>query len=181
MTTNTEIQTITERVAREGEIPPVGTYLVEGSNYLEVKRSSKGTKGLSLGFMIQSDAKTGKDASGYSMQKYNIWTLSGVLEGNSKKDGRPYRIDNAANLVTDFARIGFDAAAIEALTAKIDAANPEVNAPVTIFGSEAPALIDANGSVVSLKGKQFKVTVTHEEYNGRTSAKFKISKAIASK
>jgi hypothetical protein len=171
----TNIQAITERVAREGEIPPVGTYGAETVNFLEVRLSKNGTKGISLGFNLKTN-KDGSDATGYSMQKYMVWSLTGKISGTSKA-GKPYSIDHEENLVLDFARLGFSAADIEAIIAAISDASPTAEEPVAIFGADAPALLNANGEAVVFRGKSFKVTVAHEEYQGRTNARFRIGKA----
>lgn len=172
-------EAITEKVAREGELPPEGKYIAKTINSMTVKLSSKGTKGVQIGFNIQSVAKTGADATGYATQNHTMWNLGKILTGTGKT-GKPYRLDAREDLAKFLAQVGFAASDIGLVVeAAVNAEPADKDSPVAIFGNGAKALLNANGDVVSLAGREFVVTVKHEEYEGRTNARFYFNKAKA--
>lgn len=171
-----QIQQITERVSREGELPPEGRYVADTANFLEVKLTKKGAKAISFGVMLKEDAKTGADVSGYAMQRVNVWSVAGVTSGISNKTGKPYSIDNAARLAETFARIGFSASEIAALFNAITNANPSSDESVRLFGEGSTPIITENGDIVAFKGRTLIASVSHDEYNGKTTARVDVAK-----
>jgi hypothetical protein len=176
-----QIQQITAKVSREGELPPEGRYVAETANFLEVKLTKKGAKALSFGVMLKSDAKSGTDVSGYAMQRVNVWAVSGTTSGVSSKTGKAYSIDNGARLAETFARIGFSSDEIVALFTAIEAASPTSDENVRLFGEGSPAIRLENGDILSFKGRTLIASIKHDEYNGRTNANVDVQKYIESK
>lgn len=139
-----QIQAQQERMAREGQVPPDGSYVAYATNLIKVVNTKIGKQ---LVFSLRAAEVINKDRTTTNASGYDLVTVFQKFFGTEETQWGTR--DNEASAVALLSRLGLSAYGVKAV---LDAANAaEITETSVILLSNTVTITDETGAAVSLK------------------------------